>query len=451
MRKVKITTIILAIILVTMIAFAGIYMKTQNRIENKVKDYSWGKELKGERVVVLQVAKDQDVANSENYEIVKNTIEERMKNLRKLYPNIFESQEHTISLDKESGTIIVELPEDDTTDIYVHYLTASGEVTITEDGENGAELLSDSMVEKSLYTYTSNIEGEYQVFLDLYLTQEGQAKIEEIKNNYAVLADEIEKIEAEKSADETENETTETTAEIKEDATTENAEETKKIARLTIGENQYDINKIEEDKIRLSMGAETSNTTYVNSYISQAIEASMLINSGKYPVEYEIEKNMYVHTDINDNHMIILAVSIAAILLIVFIIFVITYKINGLLASISYIGFVSLLTIILRYTNVNISIEGIGAFILTLIINIRISQLILNKNKEKNDVKEAFISTYKDVFLKLIPIIIIVLTFCFTAVTNLRSFGMIMFWGLLLIAVYNAIVTKTLLKLRESK
>ena len=363
-----------------------------------------------------------------------------------MYPNIFESQEYTISLDKENGTIIAELPEDNTTDIYVHYLTASGDVEIKEDGENGKELLSDAMVEKSLFTYTSDMEGKYKVFLDLYLTEEGQAEIKEIKSKYAVLATEIKEIEDKKAEEEKKTE-----EDKKEETKKEEVEESKKIARLTIGGSQYNINQIEEDKIRLEIGSETANTTYVNSYISQATELAMLINSGKYPVEYEIEKNLYVHTDITNNQKMNLAIVILAILLIVFIIFVIKYKINGLLASISYIGFVALLTLILRYTNVNISIEGIGALIFTLIINIRINQLILNKNKEKNNVKEAIVSTYKDVFLKLVPIIIIVLTFCFTAVTNLRSFGMIMFWGLLLIAVYNAIVTKTLLKLRESK
>lgn len=45
MRKVKITTIILAIILVTMVAFAGVYIKTQNRMENKVKSYELGREI----------------------------------------------------------------------------------------------------------------------------------------------------------------------------------------------------------------------------------------------------------------------------------------------------------------------------------------------------------------------------------------------------------------------
>ena len=40
MKKVKILTIVLAIILVTLIAFGGIYLPTQNRMENKVKEES---------------------------------------------------------------------------------------------------------------------------------------------------------------------------------------------------------------------------------------------------------------------------------------------------------------------------------------------------------------------------------------------------------------------------
>ena len=46
---------------------------------------------------------------------------------------------------------------------------------------------------------------------------------------------------------------------------------------------------------------------------------------------------------------------------------------------------------------------------------------------------------------------IITVVFCFSGWTNLSSFGMIMFWGLALLALYNVIVTKTLLKLDENK
>ena len=61
------------------------------------------------------------------------------------------------------------------------------------------------------------------------------------------------------------------------------------------------------------------------------------------------------------------------------------------------------------------------------------------------------LETYKETFLKLIPVVIITLVFCFSGWTNLSSFGMIMFWGLVLIATYNAVVTSNLLKLKESK
>lgn len=445
MKKVKITTIILAIILVTLVAFAGVYIKTQNRMENNVKDYSFGRELEGERIIELKVANEKtESAKLENYEIVKKTIEARLNNLK--------APDYTISLNKEDGTIIVELPEDNNTDTYVYYLTASGKVQIVEDGEKGEELLSDSMVEKALYTYTSDIEGAYQVFLDIYLTEEGQAKIEEIKNKYAILSDEVKKIEEAKAAAE-KKETAESEKTATEESATEetSTETTKTIARLKIGQTEYDISTIENNKVRVIVGAKTTNTTYVNSYISVAIEAAMLINSGKIPVEYKLGENRFVYSDITKTNIIYFAVAIAIILLVVFVIFVLKYRINGLLASISCMGFVALLSLILRYTNVSISIEGIGAIILVLIINIRTNQMILNKNKEKSNMNEVLVDTYKEVFLKLIPIIIITLTFCFAGVSNLISFGMIMFWGLLLIAVYNAIVTKTLLKLRDNK
>ena len=96
MKRVKITTIILAIILVTLVAFAGVYIKTQNRMENKVKDYSLGRELKGGRVIEMQVVKDEGETSNkenltlENFETVKKTIEQRLKN--------FGATDYTISV-----------------------------------------------------------------------------------------------------------------------------------------------------------------------------------------------------------------------------------------------------------------------------------------------------------------------------------------------------------------
>ena len=463
MKKVKITTIILAIISISLVAFGGVYIKTQNRIEDKVKEYSFGRELDGERVIELKVSdgtsdtsSDESTEKStmnpedltvENYEIVKNTIEKRLKNLK--------AEDYTISLNKEDGTIRVELPENNRTDDLAYYLVASGKVQLKEK-DTETELLGDSMVEKAQYKYKTNSDGAYQVYLELILTKEGQAKIEEVKNAYAVLADEIKDIEAaSKSDDESKNtendkDETNTTTDNTENTDTK-TEETKKIAKLSVAGTEYDIEKIEKDKITVKIGSETSNNTSINNNVAKAAEISMLIDSGKYPIEYKAQNNRFVYSDISKEQLIYFSLIIAAILLVIFIVFTIKYKTKGLLASISYIGFIALLSLLLRYTNVSISIEGIGAIILVLLINLKLNQMILSKIKKIDFVNEAIVSSYKELFLKLVPIMIITLVFCFSGWSNLSSFGMIMFWGFILIAAYNACITKTLLKLRENK
>ena len=458
MKKVKIITIILAIVLVSLVAFGGVYIQTQNRMEDKVKEYSLGRELNGERVVEIKVTDGSKEGKTkpsdeeltvENYETVKKTVENRLKDLG--------AQDYTISLDKENGTIRVELPENSNTDTYVYYLTASGKVEMKEK-DTETVLLNDSRIKKAQYTYTSNADGAYQVYLELILTKDGQAKLDEVKNDYAVLATEVSEAESknnttsdntttESSTDE-DNTTTNTTTEGTE---TQKSEETKKIASLTIAGTSYDIEKYEKNKITVKIGSQTSNTTTVNNSIAKAAELSMLINAGKYPIDYEVDVNRYVESDIEQQQLIYFIAGVAVILVIIFIIATIKYKGKGLLASISFIGFIALTSLLLRYTNVIISIEGIGAILLTIIINLKLNQMILNKTKTMDVVSEATKASYKELFTSIIPIIIITIVFCFSGWTSLSSFGMIMFWGLVLIAVYNIVVTKTLLKLKESK
>ena len=312
------------------------------------------------------------------------------------------------------------------------------------------------MVKKAQYTYTSNADGAYQVYLEIILTDEGQAKIEEIKNNYAILKDDVDAAEATTKNDESSDTSTETNTETTENTeNTENAEtsteETKKVAKLSIAGTEYDVDKIEKNNIKVKMGSQTSNTTTVNNSMSKAAELAMLINSGKYPIDYEVQNNRFVYSDITSQQLLYFAGAVAIVLIVLFVILTIKYKSKGLLASISCIGYIALLSLLLRYTNVIISIEGIGAIILTILINLKLSQMILNKTKIIDVVSEAVTSSYKELFLKLVPIMIITIVFCFSGWTNLSSFGMIMFWGFVLIAVYNIVVTKTLLKLRENK
>ena len=475
MKKVKITTIILAIILVTLIAFAGIYTKTQNRMENKVKGYTLSKELDGKRIIDIKV-KSEDTSSDastsetegtdtstekqttqesnsdkltvENYKIVKQTIEKRLKKLK--------AQDYNVSLNEENGTIRVELPENDETDTLAYYLTANSEVVI-KDKDTSEEIISDSMIKSAKYEYNSNMNGEYQVYLNIELTEEGQAKLEEATANYAFLESEITEIEdANKSTDSnttdgTTAESTETTTENSENNNEEQKADTKKVTTLTFAGTEYKIDKIDKNKLTVKIGSKTTNNTSINNNMAKAAEISMLIDAGKYPIEYEVENNRYVYSDISKQQIIGFSLVMLALLLVVLIAISIKYKGKGLLCAISFIGFISVFSLLLRYTNVLISIEGIGAIILTILINLKINKSILEKTQNMHMLKEAYTETYKEQFWRIIPIMIIAVTFCFSGWTNLSSFGLIMFWGIILIPLYNIIVTQTLLNIEENE
>ena len=76
MKTVKILTITLLVILISMISFVGIYQKNKNKMENKVKDYSYSMSLNGARTIKLKV-------NTESTDDVPNNSEEVLTANRK--------------------------------------------------------------------------------------------------------------------------------------------------------------------------------------------------------------------------------------------------------------------------------------------------------------------------------------------------------------------------------
>lgn len=74
--------------------------------------------------------------------------------------------------------------------------------------------------------------------------------------------------------------------------------------------------------------------------------------------------------------------------------------------------------------------------------------ILVNKLLAKaNERRQA----YKDFFIKMVPIMIMIVTFCFIGWTPISSFGMTMFWGLVLMAIYNVIITNSLLKIGKEE
>ena len=117
-------------------------------------------------------------------------------------------------------------------------------------------------------------------------------------------------------------------------------------------------------------------------------------------------------------------------------------------------GLAAIYLLIVRYTNVIISIESIVGIGLILVLNYVFTFMLLNKindmksKEEENVVKKATTKSYIKFFNRSMPICIMAIVFSFIKWIPLSSFGMITVWGLATIAIYNAIITKNLLMIK---
>lgn len=477
MKKIKILTIVLAIILVTMVAFFGVYVPLQNRMENKVKEYSYTMDLKGARNIRLKVDKSkktiikdsegnkvensedlsdeeiaekgylkeetpynsQEILNEENYQKSKDIIEKRLKQL-----NV---EEYNIKLDENNGDIILEIPDNDSTDSIMSNIATVGKFEII-DSETKEVLMDNNDIKLANVMYgsdnTSTTSGTI-VYLNIEFTKEGAKKLENISNTYV----------------ETVVENTEAAEETVEGEDTNNTEETSVTKEITMLIDDEEImstsfeEPVKTGKLQLSVGSSTTDSKILQGYIEQASSMASVLDTGNMSVKYTIDENQYILSDITNQELIIIGYMILGLALIGLIILVIRYKLFGVLSAISYVGLLSIFLLTIRYANVALSIQGILGIAIIMILNyIFLDRLLLKiKNEKLNKItlKEKIKDTYKEFFIKIIPICIAVIVFCFAGWAPISSFGMVIFWGILLIAIYNILVTNTLLKIKVSK
>ena len=197
-------------------------------------------------------------------------------------------------------------------------------------------------------------------------------------------------------------------------------------------------------KLQLSIGSATTDLDTLQGYIDQASNMATVLDTGKIPVKYDLSENQYILSDITENDKQIAEYIVLGVLALALIALIIRYKALGVLGAISYVGLVALFTIVIRYTNVVLSIESFFGMIIVFLLNYILINQVLAKNDNKKEV-------YKEFFIKIVPIMIMVITFSFINWTPISSFGMVMFWGIALIAAYNMLVTNSLLKIKTGK
>ena len=448
MKNIKILTIILLIVLVSMIGFFGIYKQNKNQMSNIVKDYSYAMDLNGARTLklVLNSENSDEEKTEENYQKAKTIIEKRLKKLG--------IEEYKIALNSENGEMIIQMPEDTSTDSIVSNLTTVGKFEII-DSETNEVLLDNNSIQSSSVLYNTTTSGT-SVYLEIEFNKEGKSKLEEVSKTYV----KSKNTTTSENNTSTENTTTEDTNSSEEtNTTTDTTTSTEKKITMKIDDKEIMSTYFEEPittgKIQLSVGSASTDTTTLNGYIQQAQNVATELDCGKLPVKYDLEKNQYILSNISKQDLTYIVIAITVIAVIAIIILTIKYKSNGLLTGIAYVGFTALYLLLIRYTNVTISIESIFAIAIVLILNYIFTAMLLynikklKEEKTENVMNESISKTYIKFFNRIIPICIMVVAFCFVKWTPMSSFGMTAFWGIVMIAIYNAVVTNSLMKIKN--
>ena len=485
MKTIKTTTIILGIILITIISFIGIYTQKANQMKDNIKEYTYAMDLKGERNIKLsastetkeiikdsegniveeateeeieqkgykkeQIAKNgQDILTPENYKKSKEIIEKRLKKLG--------VENYIVSVNEENGEILVKIPEDNRTDTIISNLNTTGKLEII-DTETKEVLINNEDIKTSSVMY-NNTQNGTAVYLEIAFNKEGKQKLEEISKTYVKVENTNNTGDNSIAENTTEESAENTTGDPNAENQTNEAskEEVKKQITMKIDDTEIMTTSFDKPittgKIQLSVGTIATDNKKLQEYISQASEISTILYSGNLPIKYDISKNEYILSSIEKKDITKIIISVTIVAVIGIIALILKYKANGLLAGISYVGLVAIYMLLIRYANIAISIESIFGIISILVLNYIFIQILLSniekvkEEKVENKVNKAISKTYSKFFIRIIPICIMTVVFCFIKWIPISSFGMIAFWGLLLIAIYNLAITRTLLKIQ---
>lgn len=445
MKALKRTLIILLIILLALISFGGIYIQKTKFVENILPEYKLGPDFTGLRNIGLKVSdatkdiyydsdgnvvdeegknttKKEESVNKEenltkdNYKKAKEIIEKRLEKIKQVQytsAGIVENKAidyYTIKQNEETGKIELKLPENANTDMVLRYVATKGDFTIVDDQDN--VLMDNSYIKEAYVGYSSTSSG-VTVYLTIQFDKQGTEKLKEISNTFIKTTD---------------KEGNDTTKKIK--------------VKIDDSEmlNTYFTEEISNGMIQLSFGTATGNS--LATYAQEAKNLETLLNAGNLPIVYEADENHYVLSDINKDMLFIPAIVLMSLLVIGIIILIVKYKVKGLLGAISIIGYIATFLIIVRLTNVVITLEGVAGIITSIILEYISIMYALNKMKENTDL------TCNQCFTKflpiLVPIAISTVILCFVKWLPIYSFGMTMFWGIILVIVYNHVVTKLL-------
>lgn len=403
----KFTLAMLVVLLVSVVSFVGVY-----KGKNLLKEYSLGKDFSQRKIVTFSVVEEpaseengENQNNEANNEANKEESYKKAKNI--LAKRIVEMgvDDFEIRLNEEDGTIDIETSEDVDTS-YLSQIVSKGKISVKN--QSTGEVVVDSKGFKNASTkidsttYTKPI-----VLLNIKFTNSAKNTFKNANTKYT----------------DSEGNESDATYSVDLDGQT-----------LYSDTASNFVSSAKNGALDLVLGQNDNAEEIEKDYQSARVLIS-LINNDELPVSYQIDNVQVVKSSTNIKTIVIIACIIGALML-VFAIF--KFKGKSVLPVVSLVGLVATILLVFRYTNVKITLFTI----LGIAVVVAFNYILILKNL-KND--KSFKHNFVDMLNVIVPCIIIAIVFCCSPYLQVASLGMSIFWGIIVMFIYNLAITRVLI------
>lgn len=477
LKRIKTIAVVLIVILITAIAFGGLYIKERGIWENKLPKFSFGMELDGIRELrfVLDISEEEKeiyldsegnyagdvekdtsnsstntnidlvdesgnpINNTDNTEKVEeNKTEEQLPEGYKIEKRLVKvNADEDINYEnfEKSKKIIQQRLE--TLELYEYNIrldNVTGELIVEVPDNDKVQIeealigtrgkfevvdtqngliLLDNSNIKNVTSTYTHNEEGYQAYLIVQLNNEGKEELKNISNKYVTTTSETGT-----------NSTKYVTIKL----------DGQKLLETYFGE------ELPNGVLQIPLGQPTEEYTDFSEVYSSTTRIAQMLNSDKLPLAYKLSGDNYIQSYVTNDMKNIALISFAIIVAILSIVMIVKHKLNGLKLSIFNVGYIATLVLIFKYTNVLITFNSLIAFVGVVGINILFLFKLLNNLNNSQNVKLVFEITMKELYLAIIPVCIIAIVFTFMSGAVISSIGMVLFWGLAIQAAYNGLL-----------
>lgn len=411
MKKKNVLKLLISVVVIAVIAYLSIFgLKIGDKtIVKSAKEIKTGLDISGGVTIIYQANSEEGVAITE--QDLEKSVAVIRKRLEKV--NIFD---YIVRTDPEMSQIYIEIPTN-TQDASVDPLEAVKGLDKTAKVEfrdpDGNVLLSGDDIKSAAYSNEAvDSTGLPSPHVVLTFSEEGSTKFAEATGNLVGKTMGIYLDDEEISAPHV-NEKIESNTAI-----------------ITMGQGTFEERKAEAQNL------------------------AVLIDSGALPFSLSVISKEYVGPYIGQQALEISIKAGIVALIIVFVIMIVVYRMQGFAASIALVSYVAIMILILSTTGISLTLPGIAGIILSIGMAVDANVIIFERFKEELKGKvapeRAFDRSFKASSSAIIDgnvttFTVAILLYIF-GMSSIKGFGILLAIGVLLSLFTSMVVTKYLLR-----